>query len=324
MNPHARALVDALHCAARTDRGRPRILRWRGAAALVLCASIAACGGGGSGGAAEPKATPAATPPAPPPAPQSTLSGKVTPVGTPVTVTVKLVDATQPAGVAVLTATTDADGNFALSAPTSAIPKDSQVAVVVSADGYLPSTLIYSTSTSGDATLQTATNAIGTVPAVPAVTLLKIATGTFSFTGLDQLQRLGDGSASGSINGQLQLPAPPADHPMVNAVSEPFLYNDAGKTTLEVSMLVRGLQASMCPGAAFTLRNIDAGGTEVAKQVLPLIDSPVDGSFLSQSATFIIDPSLVLGTRFVLEVSTGNCGTEYDDMEFVGVTGTLN
>lgn len=289
----------------------------------MLCASIAACGGsGGSGAAADPKATPAAAPPAP--VPQSALAGKVTPVATPITVTVTLTDATQQSGVVTLTATADADGNFTLSAPTSSIPKDSQVAVVVSADGYLPSTLIYSTSSTGEPTLQTATNSLGTTPATPEVSLVRIAQGTFSFTGLDQLRRLGDGSASGSINGQLQLPAPPADHPIVSATSMPFLFDDATKSRLQVSMLVRGLQAAMCPGAAWTLRNIDSVGNEVAKQVKPLVDSPADGAFESQSVEFSIDAALLLGTRFVLEVSTGYCGSEYDDMEFVGVIGTLN
>jgi hypothetical protein len=294
-------------------------------AAVLVSALLAACGGGGGGGG-EPGNQPAAAPSAPiaPTPPQSTLSGSITPVASTATITVQLVDSANAGKTVTLTATPDANGAFTLAAPTSAIPKNSQVAVIVSASGYLPTTIVYSTDAAGTATPVSATNAFGTQTISGPITLAPLAQGTFSFAGLDLLYRLGDGNARDVANSKLQLPAPPNASPMIMKASQRIAYADSGKSQLQVNMLVRGLEVSVCPGAKATLRSYDAASVELAAQERPMADSPDSGEFGPQVLSFAIDSAALAGGSIQLEVRTGECAVgDHDDMEFVGTTGTL-
>lgn len=288
--------------------------------AVLICALLAGCGGGGGGGGNtgnHPAAAP--TPPAPP---QSTLGGNVAPTSSPVTVTVQLTDPTQPDKTVSHSATPDAAGAFTISAPTSSIPKNSQVAAIVSAPGYMPTTVIYSTDAAGTLTFKSATNVLGTQTTAGPITLARLTTGTFSFTGLDTLHRLGDGSAGGVTNSLLQLPPPPKTGPQAMKASDLITNLDPTKSQLEVSLLIRGLEVSICPGAKATLRSFDAARVELPVQDKPLVDSPASGDFGPQTHTFAINPAVLLSGSIQLEIRTGECG-DIDDMEFVGTTGTL-
>lgn len=288
---------------------------------LLLSAILAACGGGNS---SETKASPATVTPTIA-VPQSTLAGRVASIAVPVTVTVQLVDPDHADQSITLATTALLDGSFSISAPTIVIPKNTQIAAVVTADGYLPTTIVYSTSTSGDLTATSVTNALGTLPIAGPVVLTPVAENTFAFPGLETLKRLGDGYAPGSVNSRLQLPPPPAGQPLVKLASQRVPYSNAAKTRLSVSLLARGIEASACPGTQALLRVFDSAGTEMSSQSKPMFDTPTTGDFASQTFVFDLDAPAMLGGEYQVEISTAYCGgNDYDDMEFVGVTGTLN
>ena len=289
---------------------------------LLLSALLAACGGGNS--SSETKASPASVAPTIA-VPQSTLTGSVASIAVPVTVTVQLVDPDHADQSITLTTTALPDGSFSISAPTIVIPKNTQIAAVVTADGYLPTTIVYSTSAAGDLTATSVTNALGTLPIAGPVVLTPVAANTFAFPGLETLKRLGDGYAPGSVNSRLQLPPPPAGQPLVKLASQRVPYSNAAKTRLSVSLLARGLEVSACPGAQALLRVFDSAGAEMTPQAKPMFDTPTNGDFASQTFVFDLDPTAMLSGEYQLEISTAYCGSnDYDDMEFVGVTGTLN
>lgn len=320
-----RTAIHASAASANNGPRRSRLSSGRSGATLssvLVCAMLAACGGGGGGGS-DPgnQAAAAASPPTPP---QSTLSGAITPVSSTATVTVQLLDSTQAGKTVTLSATPDASGAFTISAPTASLPKNSQVAVIVSAPGYLPTTIVYSTDAAGGATPVSATNALGTQAVTGPITLAQGAQGTFSFTGLDALYRLGDGNTSDTANSKLQLPAPPNTSPVISKASQRMAFADPGKNQLRVSLLARGLEVTSCPGAKATLRSFDATNVELAPLVQPMVDSPATGEFGTQTLTFTIDSAALIGGWIQLEVQTGQCTVvNYDDMEFVGTTGTL-
>ena len=297
------------------------------AISLLMAAVLAACGGGGGAAqaTAAPAPVPAPAPIAPAPIQESTLAGTVAVVPTPVTVTAQFINPTQASQTVTLTAVTDSSGNFSISAPTAVIPRNSQVAAVVTADGYLPTIIIYSTNASGDLTAVSATNALGTQPVAGPITLAAMATGVFVFPGLDALNRLGDGNASGAVNSKLQLPSPPNGQPVITLASQRIGYADASKTQLQVSLLIRGLEVSGCSGSQATLRSFDASNAELTPQIRPLASSPDNGDFATQTFSFTLDSTALLGGTIQLEVRTGFCGVnDYDDAELVGATGTLN
>ena len=102
-------------------------------------------------------------------------------------------------------------------------------------------------------------------------------------------------------------------------------YGNSAKTTLSVSLLARGLEVSSCPGSSLRLRSFDAAGAELPAQAMALVQTPSNGDFLSMSFAFSLDPVALIGGAYQLEVSTAYCGSnDYDDMEFVGVTASLN
>jgi hypothetical protein len=286
--------------------------------AVLTCALLAACGGGGGGG--DPGNKPAAAPTPP----QSTLTGTIAPIASTATVTVQLVDSTQAGETARLTATPDANGAFTILAPTSAIPKNSQVAAIVSAPGYLPTTVIYATDAAGALTQKSVTNALGTQGGSGTIMLTPLLSGTFSFGGLDVLHRLGDGTASGLANSLLQLPPPSRTSPLTMKASERTSYLDPSMSQLQVSVLVRGLEESGCPGAKVTLRSFNAANAELAAQALPMVDSPSNGEFGIQTFAFPLDSAGLAGGSIQLEIRTGECWGDVEDMEFVGATGKLN
>ncbi len=299
---------------------------------LLTAAALGACGGGGGGetpaaAAAQPAAAPAAAPDpvaaAPAPVRESILAGTVAVVATPVTVTLQLVDPSQASQVITLTTTTDDQGNFSITAPTDVIPKSSQVAALITADGYMPTVIVYATDADGDLTAVSTTNALGTLPVTGPILLDAAAPGVFVFTGLDVLKRFGDGNASGPVNSKLQLPTPPSDQPVIMLASQRIDYVDATKSGLHVSLLVRGLEVSECFGAQVTLRSFTASNVELASQSHALADSPVTGEFASQSFEFALDSAALSGGTLQLEVRTGRCDVNnYDDSEIVGTTGT--
>jgi hypothetical protein len=297
------------------------------AISLLLAAALAACGGGSvaTKSTAAPAPVPAPAPIAPAPIQESTLAGTVVVVPTPVTVTVQVIDPTQASQTVTLTTATDSGGNFSISAPTAVIPKNSQVAAVVTADGYLPTIIIYSTNASGDLTAVSATNALGTQPVTGPVTLAAMATGVFVFAGLDVLHRLGDGNASGLVNSKLQLPAPPNDQPVITVESQRIPYAGT-KTQLQVNLLMRGLQAVECPAPKAILHSFDASKAELLPaQSRDLASSPENGDFSTQALSFTLDPNALLGGAIQLDILTGWCEVNnYDDIELVGTTGTLN
>jgi hypothetical protein len=238
---------------------------------------------------------------------------------------VQLLDSTQAGKTVTLSATPDASGAFTISAPTASLPKNSQVAVTVDAPGYLPTTIVYATDAAGTTTPLTATNALGTQAVAGPITLAPLAQGTFSFAGLDALHRLGDGNTHDVANSKLQLPAPPNASPVVMKSSLRMAFGDPGKKQLQVSLLVRGLEITSCPGAKVTLRSFDAAEVELAPLIQPMVDSPTTGEFGSQTLAFTVDSVGLSGGSIQLEVQTGQCAVgDYDDMEFVGTTGTLN
>ena len=335
---HSTARLDAnrlqIHAPTRSRNAidKPPFASAGSLAALLIPILLAACGGAG-GGSETPSTSAAQTAAAAPAAaaasaasgPQSTLSGKVAAVPVPVNVTVQLVDPNQADKSITLTTTAQSDGSFSLSAPTVVIPKNSQIAAVVTADGYLPTTIVYATSATGATTAVSVTNALGTLPIAGPVILTPVAAGTFAFPGLETLKRLGDGYAPGSVNSQLQLPPPPAGQPLVMLASQRVLHANASKTRLNVNLLVRGLEASACPGAQIVLRTFDSAGVEMPQQAKPMTDTPTTGDFASQSFAFDLNSAVLVGGEYLVQVSTAFCGNnDYDDMEFVGVTGTLN
>ena len=326
--PHAAADFDAA-------RSVVRLCPSRAVAALLMLLALQGCGGGGGSpepaqaapAAAAPAPAPAPSAPAPAPVPQTVLSGQVVAVGVPVTVSVALVNPAAPTQTIKLTDTVDSSDKFSLSVPTAAIPKNAQVAIVITAAGHLPTTVIYSTSATGEPTPVSATNALGSIPATGAIVLAPINYNLFAFPGFEQLNRLGDGNISNtaSFNSKLQLPAPPNDKPVTTLASGHVPYPNTGKTQLTVQLQVRGLEPVDCPGSQAVLRNLANGGSELARQVQALGASPIDGSFGLQALVFTLDPLLLAGSDFVLEITTGFCAAnDYDDMEFVNVTGTLN
>jgi hypothetical protein len=296
------------------------------AISLLMAAALTACGGGGAAMKSTAAPAPAPAPASPAPIQESTLAGTVTVVPTAVTVTVQLINPTQASQTITLTAATDSSGSFSISAPTAVIPKNSQVAAVVTADGYLPTTIIYSTNASGDLTALSATNALGTQPVAGPVTLAAMAPGVFVFAGLDVLNRMGDGNASGLVNSKLQLPAPPNDRPVITLASQRIGYADATKTQLQVNLLVRGLQAVECPFPKAILHSFDASKAELLPaQSRDLVSSPDSGDFSTQTFSFALDSTALLGGDIQLEIQTGDCGpNNYDDIELAGTMGTLN
>jgi hypothetical protein len=238
-------------------------------------------------------------------------------------VTLQLVDPSQASQVITLTTTTDNQGNFSITAPTDVIPKSSQVAALVTADGYMPAVIVYASDESGNLSPVSMTDALGTSPITGPILLDAAAPGVFVFAGLDGLKRFGDGNASGPANSKLQLPTPPNDQPVITLASQRIDYADATKSGLHVSLLVRGLEVSECPGAQLTLRSFTASNVELAPQSLALANSPVNGEFASQSFEFALDSANLSGGTLQMEVRTGSCGVKnYDDSEIVGTTGT--
>ncbi len=304
--------------------------RYSGVSALLLTVALVGCGGGGSidnhiaGPAPTPAAAPAPAPEAAPaPAAQtSSLTGQVVAVPTPVTVTLQLIDATNPSHSVVLSTTATDAGHFSISAPSAVIPKESQIAAAITADGYLPTTVIYSTDASGALTPVIAISASGDQLASEPIVLAPTEPGVFAFPGLDILGRLGDGVFSGLVNSKFQLPAPPMDQPVTMLSSQRVAYTDASKVQLQVSLLTRGLQASVCPGANLRLRSFNSASVESQPQEQPLTNSPENGDFSPQMFWFALDPALV-GGKLQLELTTGDCGDNFDDVEVVGAIGTL-
>jgi hypothetical protein len=301
------------------------------ALSLLTAAALCACGGGGgsssetpAAAAAKPAAAGAPEPVAAAPAPvrESILTGTVAVVATPVTVTLQLVDPGQASQVITLTTTTDEQGNFSIAAPTAVIPKSSQVAALITADGYLPTVIVYASDESGNLSPVSTTDALGTSPVTGPITLDAAASGVFVFTGLDGLKRFGDGNATGPANSKLQLPTPPNDQPVITLASQRIEYADATKTGMQVSLLVRGLEVADCPGAQLTLRSFTVSNAELAAQSLALAASPVNGEFASQTFEFALDSAALSGGTLQLDIRTGYCGPKnYDDSEIVGATG---
>ncbi len=235
----------------------------------------------------------------------------------------QLIDAANPGQSVVLSTTANDSGNYSISAPTSVIPTDSQIAAVITADGYMPTTVIYSTSASGALSPLVAVNGVGSQSASEPIVLAPIAAGVFVFPGLDILGRLGDGKAAGPVNSKFQLPAPPNDQPITMLASRRVVYMDGSKTQLHVSMLARGLQAQVCPGANLRLRAFNPSGVEFPAQEQPLASSPENGDFSTQTFLFTLSPDLI-GGELQLELRNGYCSVnDYDDVEVVGATGTL-
>ena len=295
---------------------------------LLMAAALTACGGGGGSERSTPTAQPAAvtsTDPAvaaPAPVRESTLAGTVAVVATPVTVTLQLTDPNQASQVITLAMTTDDKGNFSIAAPTDVIPKSSQVAALITAEGYMPTVVVYSTDEDGELIAVSTTNALGTLPVTGPITLDAVTPGATVFTGLDVLKRFGDGNASGPVNSKLQLPTPPSDQPVIMLASQRISYADATKSGLQVTLLIRGLEVAQCPGAQVTLRSFDLSNAELTPQIRALADSPVNGDFASQTFSFTLDSAALQGGTLQLEVRTGYCGIKnYDDSEIVGATG---
>lgn len=336
------ASTHAMSRVASLDRARSSSgVAWRSraglvsvAAALLLTVATAGCGGSGSSGvdsapSGAAPAAPAAQAPvlAPPPAPKastSTLTGQVVVVPTPVTVTLQIVDADRPGQVVVLTTTVDNSGNYSILAPVSVIPTHSQIAAVISAEGYVPTTVIYATDANGAVTPLEAITVSGSQPASAPIVLVPATPSVFAFPGLDILGRMGDGNFSGTVNSKLQLPAPPRDQPVTILSSQRVAYQDGSKVLLQVRVLTRGLQATRCPGAKLVLLGFNPPSIDFQSQEQALESSPENGDFSIQTVSFALSPSWV-GGDLQLEVHTGYCGlNDYDDIEVVGATGTMN
>lgn len=213
-----------------------------------------------------------------------------------------------PLGPVIYTEFTDDNGNYSLRVPANEVPD--LVVLSIWQVGRSPQVRTW-------ADLAPGATAVLTAPA----TLPQLGPGEKAFSEAVFVRHLGDDSFSGAENSQLQTQS--IGTYWVNEFTVSQVDIDQGNQFI-VSMLIRGVQGSICPQDQIGLWQFDEA-TQTQTNAIPFVqnlgDSDPNGGY--SNALYAFNTSNFLpGRRTFLSINSGACsGSDFDDFEFVQVVG---